>query len=314
MRALLLTIVSLSCAACSEVILSEERAQVCGNGADDDGDGLTDCEDPSCDASGVCETSEIGCTNGVDDDGDALADCAEETCRTAGFCDSFEAECDVLLQEGCPVGMGCYRTADGTTGTGTRCRSAGNGQAGSSCSLSEIDDLGDADPHPCSAGLGCIAVEDVGSCGAFCDDDTDCPTGAICEGSDGMGSLGACAEPCDPRVLAGCATDLACISYHELGEAFASGGARWACRDEALARGIADVGDPCEDPPAGLTPAAQVCRSSTACVPDSTLGGAFCREVCDTRAPLCSSGSCTVLYPGDPVVSGVGDKVFGVCL
>src|SRR6476659_1590860 len=101
-KSLIIAVIAL--AGCSNVILSEESFEVCANGGDDDGDGLTDCDDPSCDGSGVCETTMEGCTNGADDDGDGATDCAEQNCRDSGYCDSFDADCDVAPQTGCPAG------------------------------------------------------------------------------------------------------------------------------------------------------------------------------------------------------------------
>ncbi|NNE28652.1 MAG: T9SS type A sorting domain-containing protein [Saprospiraceae bacterium] len=61
--------------------------EICDNGIDDDGDGLTDCEDPDCSNASNCQTSnpEI-CDNGIDDDGDGLTDCADSDCSNASNC------------------------------------------------------------------------------------------------------------------------------------------------------------------------------------------------------------------------------------
>src|SRR6185295_2486784 len=71
----------------------------CTNNADDDCDGLVDCQDPDCAgascgngrtcAGGACAcssgadagTKETNCTNGVDDDCDGLTDCADPDCQ-----------------------------------------------------------------------------------------------------------------------------------------------------------------------------------------------------------------------------------------
>ncbi len=53
---------------------------VCGNGADDDCDGLIDCEDADCIDSVACGED---CTNGGDDDGDGLIDCDDADCPCA---------------------------------------------------------------------------------------------------------------------------------------------------------------------------------------------------------------------------------------
>lgn len=59
--------------------LAEDTAARCANGADDDLDGLTDCQDPDCD--GACrESSAATCSNCRDDDGNGEADHADPIC------------------------------------------------------------------------------------------------------------------------------------------------------------------------------------------------------------------------------------------
>ena len=54
--------------------LVSANTEICGNNADDDGDGDVDCEDSDCPA-----CPEI-CDNGVDDDGDGGVDCQDRDC------------------------------------------------------------------------------------------------------------------------------------------------------------------------------------------------------------------------------------------
>ncbi len=56
----------------------------CGDGIDNDGDGLIDCEDGDCFSSNVC-LIEI-CDNGIDDDGDGWIDCSDSECFYLEFC------------------------------------------------------------------------------------------------------------------------------------------------------------------------------------------------------------------------------------
>ncbi len=53
----------------------------CGDGQDNDCDGLLDCEDGQCAASASC--GEIDCEDGLDNDEDGLADCDDEDCWTS---------------------------------------------------------------------------------------------------------------------------------------------------------------------------------------------------------------------------------------
>lgn len=56
----------------------------CNNGADDDGDGFPDCDDPDCFNSNTC-IIEI-CDNGMDDDLDGWADCDDSECQYLEWC------------------------------------------------------------------------------------------------------------------------------------------------------------------------------------------------------------------------------------
>ena len=61
---------------CALLGLYGPYGEVCGDGVDNDGDGLTDCADIEC----VC-TEE--CDNGADDDGDGDIDCEDADCEEA---------------------------------------------------------------------------------------------------------------------------------------------------------------------------------------------------------------------------------------
>jgi endo-1,4-beta-D-glucanase Y len=65
----------------------ENTAELCSNRADDNGNGLFDCEDPSCIDAGFCgEITQELCSNGIDEDENGLTDCEELSCRERGFC------------------------------------------------------------------------------------------------------------------------------------------------------------------------------------------------------------------------------------
>ncbi|MFO0795797.1 MAG: Ig-like domain-containing protein, partial [Candidatus Brocadiaceae bacterium] len=51
--------------------------EICGNGIDDDGDGLIDCDDPDCFSQNCQEI----CDDGLDNDGDGFVDCADTDCE-----------------------------------------------------------------------------------------------------------------------------------------------------------------------------------------------------------------------------------------
>jgi hypothetical protein len=67
-----------------------EHESDCDDGADEDGDGLTDCEDDDC--VDACDTQTVYgmpdeiCDNEVDDDGDELVDCDDDDCAEDPAC------------------------------------------------------------------------------------------------------------------------------------------------------------------------------------------------------------------------------------
>ena len=91
----------------------------CVNGSDDDGDGLVDCEDPECAATGAC--SEGDCGDGVDNDNDGLADCDDNDCEWADACNVESCStfyiCLAELGCDCEMGVDCqFEVGDDTYG------------------------------------------------------------------------------------------------------------------------------------------------------------------------------------------------------
>ncbi len=74
------------------------RFENCFNGQDDDGDGRVDCDDPDCQGSPACPFPFEDCGNGVDDDGDRLVDCADPDCN-------FSPQCPPRIENACRNGM-----------------------------------------------------------------------------------------------------------------------------------------------------------------------------------------------------------------
>ena len=67
-------------------ILKARPDEQCDNGADDDEDGLTDCDDPDCEVDAACAPPVEACSDGVDNDGDGLADCEDSDCAALLVC------------------------------------------------------------------------------------------------------------------------------------------------------------------------------------------------------------------------------------
>ncbi|WP_138433850.1 S8/S53 family peptidase [Winogradskyella algicola] len=60
-----------------------QEVEICNDSTDNDGDGLTDCEDPDCNDNANCE--EI-CNDGIDNDGDGFIDCSDLDCEDFPDC------------------------------------------------------------------------------------------------------------------------------------------------------------------------------------------------------------------------------------
>ncbi len=77
--------------------------ELCYGGADEDADGLVDCADPDCAGFPFC--GEQNCQDGFDDDGDGATDCCDSDCQTNySFCqeafncgDGVDNDCDGIV-------------------------------------------------------------------------------------------------------------------------------------------------------------------------------------------------------------------------
>ncbi|MCB9760253.1 MAG: hypothetical protein H6739_10495 [Alphaproteobacteria bacterium] len=101
-------------------------AEVCDDGADNDGDGATDCDDSDCVADPACV--ETDCADGADNDGDGATDCDDSDCATAAECQT-EDECadgvdndqdgvSDCLDEDCDADAACTCVSDAITNSG----------------------------------------------------------------------------------------------------------------------------------------------------------------------------------------------------
>ncbi len=76
------------------------QTEICDNGIDDTGNGLTDCEDPECVDHPACADPFEICDNGIDDTGNGLTDCEDPECAEEWFCNepqpcNNDGVCDV---------------------------------------------------------------------------------------------------------------------------------------------------------------------------------------------------------------------------
>jgi len=81
----------------------------CSNLIDDDGDGLTDCQDPLCFGKSAC--IEKDCSDNLDNDNDGLPDCADSDCDFTQECNPETCasyyDCMVALGCDCTHGIDC---------------------------------------------------------------------------------------------------------------------------------------------------------------------------------------------------------------
>jgi len=160
--------------------------EICDNGVDDDGNGLVDCMDPTCQGTPACPP-EI-CDNGADDNGDGLVDCMDPTCDGNPICP--ELACDDLSDNdgnglfdcedpGCQATMAC---APGAGAAGVMCT------ANAECAANMNDPICVTEAFSGWSG---------GYCSQFCDlANDDCPSGSACLNSGLSLSHGICFDLC----------------------------------------------------------------------------------------------------------------------
>jgi len=189
--------------------LSSVNEFQCGDGADEDLDGLLDCDDPDCAERPPCVED---CANDVDDDGNGLTDCDDPRCTDDDAC--TERECGDEMDEDNDGLVDCDDPdCDGVQPCGreTSCRDRTDNDG---------DGMQDCDDPDCARARNCYES----SCGNEEDDDGDglvdceddeclgsrlCPETMCGDGADDDGNgLTDCADP-------GCATDAMCIAPAE---------------------------------------------------------------------------------------------------
>ncbi len=67
-------------------IQCDTQVEQCANGVDDDGDRLTDCDDPDCVNDVNCQLPDENCSNDIDDDQDGATDCDDSDCASSMAC------------------------------------------------------------------------------------------------------------------------------------------------------------------------------------------------------------------------------------
>jgi hypothetical protein len=309
---------------CSDDDGGNDDQEICNNGLDDDGDGMTDCADAdclnaqncqvACDNDGICDAGEDStncpndcagteiCDNQLDDDGDGQVDCNDSdcasdsacssVCNNDGTCDSAQGENETNCPNDCGGGGDCSTTADLVEQNG--------------CGASEKCTLVDQ-----SGSLGCAtagATDNYAECGSGGTDD--CLAGAICAGAQG-------ATP-------------TCMPYCETTADCPGGGLCLAAIDTAAGQvGLCIPGDDC-DPvdydavcatgegcylasengdticaTAGTAQAGDACQAPNDCAAGLACGQSGCVELCKDNAD-CTSGTCQGIGQVMPGFSDIG--------
>jgi hypothetical protein len=151
----------------------------CGDGRDNDCDGLVDCADPNCIADGGYCVFESNCNDGLDNDNDGLKDCEDPDCShkkcgaDAGFvccgttCSDLTADpancggCGTICQSGT-----CSKTVSGshTSGRCTCGADAGNATCahGQLCTSGQCDCSDD--DGKCASSQSCSQISGADFC------------------------------------------------------------------------------------------------------------------------------------------------------
>ena len=227
------------------------REQNCGDTADDDTDGLIDCEDPDCEGRPPC--IETACDDGEDNDGNGVMDCEDPACARRNPC--IEAVCDDDMDHDGDGLVDCDDPdCDGRAPCGEG--SCDDGVDGDMNGMTDCEDPAcvgtDACLERCSDG------EDNDLDGAEDCDDPDCFTSRLCpevacedEEDNNSDGLFDCADP-------GCLFTEACPVELEM-----------SCADDADTDGDGLAG--CDDPDCALDAA---CADDGLCA-DADLGDAL---------------------------------------
>jgi len=244
-------------------------SEVCDNLVDDDGDGVTDCDDADCLADEGCLTPSEVCLNFEDDDGDGLTDCFDPDCDSVPDCAGGACSLENVFfddPESCDPGYTC----------------AFNGFMIPVCTADP--EFGSAPFYgPCSPdllcpkGSTCLFWSRTAACMPLCNaEHPSCPEDVACAYNLTIGSSMHLCLPlsdCDPVVGTGCPDGRGCILF-----------------------ALADFHAMCLIP--GTVGPGQACDNFATCVPGHVCpnyGPApdTCNRLCDPQNP-CPSGMCQI--------------------
>ena len=304
----------------------------CADGIDNDGNGLTDCQDPSCqglscDGTGgtcnqrVCQHETL-CADGLDNDGDGKIDCQDPDCRgkrcagngvctASGSCiveicsngidDNSDGKIDCQDPVSCPPPpgpVGAVEQCCSLKWTDTQQDLANCGACGNDCCTNHTSACGSI---TCS----------LGQCkyGAV-PDRTSCPSGVCCRGKCVQDAELSCTDGVDDNCdgAADCQDALSCPAPGSLTTPGCCGTA-WADLDHGDLANCGACGKRCAPPVSACGMA--VCKPGGVCSSVTDCNKPGCDGVsCASsgQAGYCSGGTCCT------GCIGTGTTTAGVCL
>ena len=142
----------------NDSVLGGWTAGSCTNGVDEDGDGLTDCEDSDCMPAEACQ-----CGNGADDDNDGLTDCDDPECAYSNACCHVRERADACCRDGRDNDLDGLTDCEEDPDCGGSCCEDGMDNDG--------DGLTDCDDPECGGRPPCCTAQDSEACA--CEDGQD---------------------------------------------------------------------------------------------------------------------------------------------
>lgn len=167
----------------------DPEAGSCFSLGDDDGDGLTDCDDPDCEGDPFCvDTGDEICNNFEDDDGDEFFDCEDPDCAVFPLCIDTDFDFIPDIFDNCPETENTDQTDSDFNGIGDACQDGdGDGVLDTVDNCLEVPNPDQAETDGNGIGNACQETELVCNNGSSDDtdelvdcEDPDCATAQVC--------------------------------------------------------------------------------------------------------------------------------------
>ncbi|MFT4705039.1 MAG: hypothetical protein ACI81R_002747 [Bradymonadia bacterium] len=154
----------------------------CADGADNDGDGDTDCADSDCAAAANCVSEAGSCDDGVDNDNDGRTDCFDTDCVGDAACPSVETNCADGIDDDFDSTIDCLDSDCAATPAcpETNCTDRIDNNNNGTLDCADLDCAGVGFCGP-EAGAACGDARDNDGDGAIDCNDLDCESETACE-------------------------------------------------------------------------------------------------------------------------------------